>query len=113
LIGGSAVSSKGKEAADVGGTAAAELIRNLEHGGCVDEFLQDQIIIFMALAEGKSTVRTGPLTLHTKTAIWVAEQLTDAKFEIDEDSSGTITITCQGIGFKAPSELVEDKPSHF
>jgi len=28
--------------------------------------LQDQIIIFMALAEGKSTVRTGPLTLHTK-----------------------------------------------
>jgi RNA 3'-terminal phosphate cyclase len=28
--------------------------------------LQDQIIIFMALAEGESTIRTGPLTLHTK-----------------------------------------------
>jgi RNA 3'-terminal phosphate cyclase (ATP) len=40
LVGGSAVSSKGKEAADIGGAAAAELIKNLKHGGCVDEFLQ-------------------------------------------------------------------------
>jgi RNA 3'-terminal phosphate cyclase (ATP) len=40
LIGGSSVSSKGKDPADIGGTAAAELLRNLEHGGCVDEFLQ-------------------------------------------------------------------------
>jgi len=86
LIGGTAVSSKGNVPADVGRTAAAELISNLEHGGCVDEYLQvhiscfrrcpvvythvrwlqDQIIILMALAEGKSTVRTGPMTLHTK-----------------------------------------------
>lgn len=27
---------------------------------------QDQIIIFLALAKGKSTIATGPLTLHTK-----------------------------------------------
>lgn len=40
LIGGTAVSSKGKPPADVGGMAATELIRNLEHGGCVDEYLQ-------------------------------------------------------------------------
>jgi RNA 3'-terminal phosphate cyclase (ATP) len=86
FIAGTAVSSKGKDPADIGDTAAKELIRNLEHGGCVDEYLQvglfpfkailacglilcdlqDQIIIFMALAEGISTVRTGPLTLHTR-----------------------------------------------
>jgi RNA 3'-terminal phosphate cyclase (ATP) len=70
--------------------------------------LQDQIIIFMALAEGQSIVRTGPLTLHTKTAIWVAEHLTDAKFEINEDPSGAVAITCQGIGFKAISNLSVD-----
>jgi len=103
LIGGTAVSSKGTKPEDVGVTAAVELIRNLEHGGCVDEYLQDQIIIYMALAEGKSTVRTGPLTLHTRTAIWVAEYLTQAKFEIKE-ASGVTTMTCYGIGFKAPSK---------
>lgn len=35
-----------------------------------------QVIIFMALADGKSRIRIGPLTLHTKTAIFVAELLT-------------------------------------
>ena len=41
LIGGTAVSSKGKDpAVDVGAASAEELVRNLEHGGCVDEYLQ-------------------------------------------------------------------------
>lgn len=39
-IAGTAVSSKGKDATDVGKEAAEELIQNLEHGGCVDEYLQ-------------------------------------------------------------------------
>lgn len=30
----------------------------------------------MALAKGTSRMRTGPITLHTQTAIHVAEQLT-------------------------------------
>ncbi|KII88908.1 hypothetical protein PLICRDRAFT_40546 [Plicaturopsis crispa FD-325 SS-3] len=99
VIGGSALTSKrGQVPADVGIEAAEELLRNLEHGGCVDEYMQDQMIIFLALAEGTSTVRTGPLTLHTRTAIWVAEQLTDAVFEVEEHESGQATIKCTGIG---------------
>ena len=102
-IAGSAVSSKGKEAAEVGREAVKELVRNLREGGCVDEYLQDQVLIFMALAEGRSVVRTGTVTLHTQTAIWVAEQLTDAKFEVTKDESGhSHLITCHGIGFIAP-----------
>jgi RNA 3'-terminal phosphate cyclase (ATP) len=85
VLAGSAIGKKALEPADVGVSAADELLRNLAHGGCVDEYLQvsannsltahllmrsqDQIIIFLALADGKSTVKTGPLTLHTKYAI--------------------------------------------
>ncbi|ETW85646.1 hypothetical protein HETIRDRAFT_379682 [Heterobasidion irregulare TC 32-1] len=102
LIAGSAVGMKLLHPKTVGEEAAELLWRNLEHGGCVDEFMQDQMIIFLALAKGESIVKTGPLTLHTKTAIWVAEQLTDAKFEIEEDSSGQgVLIRCQGIGLTA------------
>lgn len=55
----------------VGREAAEELISALEPrvgGGisCTDEWLQDQVVLFMALAEGESVVRTGELTLHTK-----------------------------------------------
>jgi RNA 3'-terminal phosphate cyclase len=32
------------------------LQKELAHGGCVDEFLEDQIVVFQALAEGESKV---------------------------------------------------------
>lgn len=66
ILGGSSIGSKGTDAAKIGRAAAKELLGNLIHGGCVDEYLQDQIIIFLALAKGRSTVKTGPLTLHTE-----------------------------------------------
>jgi len=100
ILGGSGLGSKGTDAATVGRDAADELIKAIEGGGCVDEYLQDQIIIFLALAKGRSTVKTGlPLTLHTQTAIWVAEQMTGAKFTVQESESGFTTIICDGIGY--------------
>ena len=48
----------------------------------MDEYLQDQLILFMALAKGKSTALYGPLTLHTQTSIHFAECLTGAKFSM-------------------------------
>lgn len=67
FIGGSAVGRKGRSAKDVGEEAAKELLRGLARGGCVDEWLQDQIVIFMALAQGRSEVNCGKgeLELHT------------------------------------------------
>ncbi|XP_029985436.1 RNA 3'-terminal phosphate cyclase [Sphaeramia orbicularis] len=106
LFAGSALGKKGVYADKVGIEAAEMLLRNIRHNGCVDEFLQDQLIIFMALANGTSRIRTGAVTLHTQTAIHVAEQLTQAKFTItkseDELSSngtnGTYIIQCEGAG---------------
>ncbi|KAH9951486.1 RNA 3'-terminal phosphate cyclase domain-containing protein [Amylocystis lapponica] len=99
VLGGSAVGSKKLKPEAVAEEAVKELTTNLAHGGCVDEYLQDQIIIFIALAQGRSTIKTGPLTLHTKTAIWVAEQLTGAKFFVDENSEAATTIQCDGVGY--------------
>jgi hypothetical protein len=33
----------------------------------------------MSLANGISRIKTGPLSLHTQTAIFISEQLTDAR----------------------------------
>lgn len=35
------------KAEDVGRQAAEELLRNLDHGGCVDDYLQDQVQTFI------------------------------------------------------------------
>ncbi|XP_071755621.1 RNA 3'-terminal phosphate cyclase [Centroberyx gerrardi] len=108
LFAGSALGKKGVYADKVGIEAAEMLLRNIRHNGCVDEFLQDQLIIFMALAKGTSRIRTGAVTLHTQTAIHIAEQLTQAKFTItkseDELSSGVgYIIECQGAGASNPN----------
>lgn len=52
-----------------------ELIPCIDSGACCDSFMQDQLILPMALADGTSTIRTTSLTLHTQSAIYVAEQL--------------------------------------
>lgn len=40
ILGGSAISQRGKSAFVAGAEAAEELLRNISHGGCVDEHLQ-------------------------------------------------------------------------
>lgn len=99
-LAGSAIGSPRQKADDTGRAAADELLRNIDQGGCVDEYLQDQLILYMALAEGVSQVRTGELTLHTTTAMSVAEQMTAAKFEVQKLSGSQNLIRCHGIGFR-------------
>ncbi|KAM9409946.1 RNA 3'-terminal phosphate cyclase [Pholidichthys leucotaenia] len=105
LFAGSAIGKRGVSADKVGIEAAEMLLKNLRHNGCVDEFLQDQVIIFMALAKGTSRIRTGAVTLHTQTAIHIAEQLTQAKFTITkcEDELSSNIIECQGSGAVNPN----------
>ncbi|XP_033737570.1 RNA 3'-terminal phosphate cyclase-like [Pecten maximus] len=100
LLAGSALGKKGVPAEQVGKTAGEALLNNLCHGGCVDEFLQDQLILLMALAKGKSQIKCGPLSLHTETAIHIAKLLTNAKFDVKELSKTSTIIECEGIGLE-------------
>ncbi|GFQ80058.1 RNA 3'-terminal phosphate cyclase [Trichonephila clavata] len=99
LIGGASLGKRGVSVDDVGEKAAKELEKEIKSSACVDSHVQDQLVIFMALAKGKSRIRIGPPTLHTKTAIWVAELMTEAKFNIIEDGK-TMIMECEGIGFE-------------
>jgi RNA 3'-terminal phosphate cyclase (ATP) len=77
-----------------------DLLDEIAHGGCVDEYLWDQLVVFQALAEGRSQVNGGRNTagklvqpsLHAKTAMWVAEKMLGVEF--DEDGGAV------GIGFR-------------
>ena len=69
-----------------------DLEHELAHGGCVDEHLQDQLVVFQALADGESHVLGGEASLHTRTAQWVVETILGPRFEHGK---------CQGIGFMA------------
>ena len=67
-----------------------DLEHELAHGGCVDEHMQDQLVVFQALAEGESHILGGKASLHTRTAQWVVETMLGPRFDREK---------CQGIGF--------------
>ncbi|KAF9148950.1 hypothetical protein BG015_009291 [Linnemannia schmuckeri] len=78
----------------------------LKHGGCVDEYLRDQLVIFSALAEGKCHIDAGRNddgqllegSLHTRTAQWVVSQMLPVT--LGEDGS-----IIEGIALKAGSKF--------
>ncbi|KAL8728388.1 MAG: hypothetical protein Q9166_005432 [cf. Caloplaca sp. 2 TL-2023] len=86
----------------VANVVTREIEEELQRGGCVDEYMQDQLVVFQALAEDRSVVDSGKdmhATLHTKTARWVAEQLLGLKF--DEKGS------CEGCGFEVGEDYLD------
>eukprot|EP01046_Picozoa_sp_COSAG06_P035936 COSAG06_NODE_3915_length_4773_cov_6.394309_5_plen_285_part_00 len=97
---------QGVAGAAVGVAAAEALLRELAHGGAVDEHLADQLVVFMALAAGRSRLLTGPLSMHTQTALHLAGgELTGGgcKIEVEDldgrgHEAGNNLITCDGIG---------------
>ena len=97
---------QGVAGAAVGVAAAEALLRELAHGGAVDEHLADQLVVFMALAAGRSRLLTGPLSMHTQTALHLAGgELSrgGCKIEVEDldglgYDAGNNLITCDGIG---------------
>ncbi len=83
-IGGSALGERGKLAEKVGQEAASHIVEELKAGGAVDVHLADQLIIYMALAEGPSSITVRQTTGHTSTGILVARQMLGRDFEVLE-----------------------------
>lgn len=100
LLGSSALGRREQQPIQTGLQAAGELIETANTGACVDDHCQDQIILFMALANGISEVKVGKITEHTHSAIHVCETLTEAKFNIISTGSICNVIRCVGIGLQ-------------
>jgi RNA 3'-terminal phosphate cyclase (ATP) len=91
------IRDEGAVVSDLATSVAKSLAHEIQHGGCVDEYMRDQLVVFQALAKGRSTINGGekdgqPIrpSLHAETARWVVSRLLD----VDFDGEGT----CEGIG---------------
>lgn len=99
LYGSTAIGDHKKRPAVVAKKACESLMDDLQYNTCVDKNMQDQLIIFAALAAGKSTIATGPLTLHSETAIHYAQAIAGAKVSVSKMKMGCM-IEIEGIGYK-------------
>ena len=91
---------KGIPAEEIAKEAVRDLEAQIEVGYPVDRHLADQLVIWMALADGESSIATTELTLHTITCIELAKQLLNVEFEVDGGEGKPSRITCKGVGLK-------------
>ncbi len=83
ILGADSFGRRGKSSEKVGKECAQKLLKEINSDGCVDVHLTDQLIPYLAIWGGKIKVRE--ISMHTKTNIWVAEKLLNAKFDVDEN----------------------------
>jgi hypothetical protein len=55
---------------------------------CISQAVLDNFVIFMSLANGRSSVQCGPLEPHTKSSIFTTAKLTGATFTCYKNTDG-------------------------
>jgi RNA 3'-phosphate cyclase len=99
ILGASSLGRPGKPAEQVGREAAESLVKQLRTGCAVDRHLTDQLIPYMALAEGTSEMTSAELTSHALTNIALVENMLGVKFEVGGQQGQPGRIRVKGLGF--------------
>jgi RNA 3'-terminal phosphate cyclase (ATP) len=83
VLGANQIGAPGRRAESVGADAAADLTADLATGACLDRHMADQILPYLALAEGDSSIAVAQVTRHALTNMWVVERFIDGRFQVD------------------------------
>lgn len=98
IIGADSLGERGKKAEYVGDEAAQQLISQLQRNKPVDKHLSDQLIVWMALADGVSRIECTELTLHATTSMELCETIAEAEFKVTGRLGTPAIIECRGTG---------------
>jgi RNA 3'-terminal phosphate cyclase (ATP) len=82
---------RGKPAEQVANDACDEFFEFMQTNATIDKYLADQLLLYMALARGRSTLITSHITSHLHTNAWLIEQFLPVKFDIDS-SIGKVSV---------------------
>lgn len=84
ILGASGLGERGKRAEDVGRECAELLKKQLDSQACLDRWMADQVLAFMALSGKPCRVSVAELTNHAKTSMWLIEKFLPVKFRTSE-----------------------------
>jgi len=90
VLGANALGARGKRAEEVGEEGAAALLRQMESGAALDEWMGDQILPFLAVARGESRISVPRITAHLRTNLWVINQFLPIETQIREEGTRAI-----------------------
>jgi len=96
ILGGNFLGERGLRAEIVGQKGGEELIQSLKSNAALDKYMSDQILVYLALAKGKSRVKVEEVTEHCQTNISVIEEILPVEFKIDREKK---EISVEGYDF--------------
>lgn len=91
---------KNISAQKVAETTTNELLDYMENGADMDKYLADQLLLPLALANGRSEFITDKLTLHTTTNADLLRQWLNVEITINGKIGDTAEITIEGIEYQ-------------
>jgi len=94
ILGADGIGRRGVMAEQIGREVAEEFLKSLRSGAALDKWMSDQIIPFIALASGRSSVTVEEITDHCRTNMLACEKILGVKFNVEGKK-----ISCDGIGF--------------
>lgn len=94
VAGFGALGERGKRAEKVAEEACEDFVDFVRSNAAVDPHLADQLIPYLALAQGASTFTVSKVTKHLLTNIWVVKQFlqTEIRVEGEEGREGTVRV---------------------
>jgi RNA 3'-terminal phosphate cyclase (GTP) len=90
VLGANALGARGKHAEEVGAEAAAALLRQIDSGAALDEWMGDQILPFLAAAGAESAISVPFITDHLRTNLWVIGHFFKESFRIRKEGDKAV-----------------------
>ncbi len=87
VLGAARVAERGVRAEALGEAVGRELHADLEAGATVDMHAADQLLVYLALADGESSFTTREWTSHADTAMWLIGQFLRVRFAAERDGA--------------------------
>jgi RNA 3'-terminal phosphate cyclase (ATP) len=99
-----AMGEPGKPSEQVADEACNALLKFHASGASVDRHLADQLLLPMALADGRSVIRTSAITTHLRTNAQNIQQLLPTNIEFAPNPDGLSYVEVEGIGWGGDAE---------
>jgi RNA 3'-phosphate cyclase len=89
LLGASRIAERGVRAEVLGEAVGREIAADLAGGATLDVHAADQVLVYLAMAQGESSFTARSVSSHAATAMWLIPQFLPARF-VAEDEGGLV-----------------------
>jgi RNA 3'-phosphate cyclase len=84
-LGASRIAERGVRAEALGQAVGRELAADMASGAALDAHAADQVLVYLALANGDSSFLARAVSSHARTAMWLIEKFLPARFTLEAE----------------------------